>query len=349
MLWTSAEREERPLADYVEELKSLRARVASLEAACAKAKDAHIEAEQRERALIDFASEALVILDVESGRFIDANPQAEQLFGLPRDKLLEVGPFDLSPPAQPTGVSNAFGRERIAEALCGGAAVFEWWHMNARGERFPCEVRLVRMPWGGRQVIRGSITNLVSRKQLELVQHGRLEVIERVARGFPLEDALETLVRRIQALSPGMICSVLVLDKKHNCLRLGAAPDLPDFYNVAIEGVTIGPDVGSCGAAAFSGKRVIAGDVMSHPNWVGFRQLAEKAQLRACWSEPILSLAGMVLGTFAMYYREPREPAPEELRTIEMAAQVAGIAIEHEQTQRSLREFIQRKRAEEAL
>lgn len=326
-------------AQYVNELESLRARVALLEAACANAQAALHEAQQRVRTLFDYAPEAVMLLDVATARFIDVNPQAEQLFGLPREKLLEMGPVDLSAPTESADAAQVLVRAMNAEAIRGGTPVFEWWPVNSRGERFPCEVHLVRMPWGEREVIRGSISSLGTRKHLELVERGRIEVLERVARGVPLEDALKTLVRTTQGLLPGMICSVLILDRNSNCLRLGAAPDLPDYYNAAVDGLPIGPNVGSCGAAAFSGRRVIVRDVMSHPNWVGFRQIAERAQLRACWSEPVISLAGVVLGTFAMYYREPREPGPVECRAIEIAAQSAAIAIEHEQTQRLLREM----------
>jgi PAS domain S-box-containing protein len=326
-------------AQYAIELASLRARVADLEAAHASAQTSLHEAQQRVRTLIDCAPEAILLLDVATGRFIDVNPQAERLFGHPREKLLELGPVELSPPSQSAEGTRGFVQAMNAEAIRGGTPVFEWWAMNARGERFPCEVHLVRMPWGERDVIRGSISSLGTRKHLELVERGRIEVLERVARGAPLDDALHALVRTTQDLLPGMICSVLVLDRNCNCLRLGAAPDLPESYNSAVDGLTIGPSIGSCGAAAFSGRRVIVRDVMSHPNWVEFRKVAETARLRACWSEPVISLAGVVLGTFAMYYREPREPGPVECRAIEIAAQLAAIAIEHEQTQRMLREM----------
>ncbi len=312
----------------------LRDRISALETALHSEQNEHAEAKQRIRRLIEFAPEAIVMFDAQSGRFIDANPNAERMFGMLQDELLKVGPFDLSPPEQPVGDSRAFGEKKIVEAINGGAPVFDWWHCNARGERFPCEVRLVRMPWKGRQVLRATITDISERKQLEMCETGRCQVLENIALGVPLGESLEKLVRIIEGILAGMACSVLLLDQKSNRLYLGAAPSLPSFYNDAIEGVKIGPTIGSCGAAAYSGQRVIAGDVMGHPNWASFRDLAEQANLRACWSEPIISLKGNVLGTFAIYYREPREPVPVELRVIEIAARVAAVAIEHDQTQR---------------
>ena len=108
-------------AEHVLELESLRARLAASEAVCANAQAARCEAEQRIRALVDHAPEAIVVLDVESARFIDVNPQAERLFGLSRDKLLEVGPFDLSPPLQPGGACRILDVRRSRQRLAGAS------------------------------------------------------------------------------------------------------------------------------------------------------------------------------------------------------------------------------------
>ena len=259
--------------------------------------------------------------------------------GCPASSLLELGPFELSPTSQPGGPSAQLAQERIAEAVHDGVSVFEWWHRNAQGERFPCDVHLVRVPWEDRVVIRGSIIETSGKKLLELSEVGHSKILEKMACKAPLSETLEQLVLTIESLLPGMACSVLLLDHETQCLRLGAAPSLPDFYNAAVDGLKIGPAVGSCGAAAFTGQRVIAGDVSKHPNWTAFRQLAEQAQLRACWSEPILSLTGAVLGTFAMYYGEPIEPAPVELKVIQTAAQMIAIAIERVRAQQWLQEL----------
>ncbi len=322
----------RVTATHHGELNAIRARMAALETACA-------EARQSLRTMIAYAPEAVVIVDMQTGLFSEANPMAEQLFGLPRAALLEMGPLELSPPSQPDGPSSTLGNEKIAEAAAGGVPVFEWWHCNVRGERIPCEIRLVRVKWRGRDSIRGSIVDIRAQKRLELSECGRREILESIAHGASLQETLGSLVRAIEGLLPGMICSILLLDHKTSCLRLGAAPSLPDFYNAAVDGLTIGPTVGSCGAAAFLGQRVIVRDVADHPNWVGFRQYTELAQLRACWSEPIRSFAGQVLGTFAMYYREASEPARVELDAIEIAAQLAALAIDHEQTRRAIHEL----------
>ena len=279
------------------------------------------------------------MLDVDSGRFLDANMAAEKLFGLPCESLLEMGPFDFSPRWQPGGLSSELGGARIAEAVRGGVTKFEWWHRNAQGERFPCDVQLVQMPWQDRVVVRGSIVETSDKKLLQLSDIGRREIYERIACGDSISETLGHMVLAIERLLPGMLCTVLLLDRASNRLRHASAPSLPDFYNAAVDGIAIGPTVGSCGAAAFHRRRVIVSDVAEHPNWVAFRELTERAQIRACWSEPILSIAGEVLGTFAMYYGEPAEPAPFELRAIQLVAGIAASAIELVNAQQALQEM----------
>ncbi|HRX77741.1 MAG: PAS domain S-box protein [Planctomycetaceae bacterium] len=298
------------------------------------------ESEKRLNTLFAYAPEAIVMLDVDTGRFIDVNPRAEALFGLSREELAELGPLDVSPTHQPGGLASPTSASAyIHAAVEGGAPTFEWWHRNSAGQQFPCEVRLVRMPWGDRSVLRGSITEISERKQLDLCERGRSQVLERIARGDALNDVLHTLVNTIEDLLPGMVCSVLVLNQESQCLHIGAAPSLPQFYNEAVDGLKIGPAMGSCGTAAHSGKRVIVRDIRNHSYWAAYLPIVERLDLRACWSEPIISLEGTVLGTFAMYFSEPREPIRLELEIIEISAQLAGIAIEHDRTKTLLRDI----------
>jgi signal transduction histidine kinase len=135
-----------------------------------------------------------------------------------------------------------------------------------------------------------------------------------------------------------MLGSVLLLDEDTQCLRHGAAPSLPDFYNKAVDGIQIGPTVGSCGTAAYRGQRVVVEDVMTDRLWANYRDLAAQAELRACWSQPIRSASGQTLGTFAMYYREPHAPTAIDLELIDSAADLASVAIEHKRAEQAVRE-----------
>ena len=149
-----------------------------------------------------------------------------------------------------------------------------------------------------------------------------------IAGGASMGVVLEAITLGVEAEHEGVLCSVLLLDESGQHLLHGAAPSLPDFYTKAIDGVAIGPSVGSCGTAAYTGERVIVRDIQTDPLWADFKSLAAQAQLASCWSEPIRGAGGRVLGAFAMYHPEPRGPTDEDIRTIVASAHIAAIAIE---------------------
>ena len=163
------------------------------------------------------------------------------------------------------------------------------------------------------------------------------DVLERIAAGAPLVDVLDRIVRLVERQAPGMYCSILLLEREQRCVRYGAAPSLPAEYSRAIDGAPIGPAAGSCGTAAYLGERVIVEDIAVHPYWAAYKHLALPHGLRACWSSPIFSTTHEVLGTFAMYYREPRGPLPPELAWVDAATHLAAIALSHEAAAQALR------------
>src|SRR5262249_11022835 len=134
---------------------------------------------------------------------------------------------------------------------------------------------------------------------------------------------------------PNVLASVLLLDGRQ--LRHGAAPSLPQAYNEAINGLTIGPSEGSCGTAACRAEPVIVSDIAVDPLWAKHRDLALSYSLRACWSTLIVSSQDEVLGTFAMYYREPRTPTSRHRELIELATHLVRVAIERDRTGQALR------------
>jgi GAF domain-containing protein len=174
---------------------------------------------------------------------------------------------------------------------------------------------------------------------------GQGRILEMIATNAPLSDILSRLVRLIESQAPGMLGSVLLLSEDGDHIRHGAAPSLPEDYLKAIDGLPIGPKNGSCGTAMYRGEPVIVTDIASDPLWEDYRQYAAPAGLRACWSIPILSGRGKVLGSFAMYYREPRKPTGAEAGFTEVATRIAGLAIEHQLG----RELLQRTQAELAM
>jgi GAF domain-containing protein len=158
---------------------------------------------------------------------------------------------------------------------------------------------------------------------------GQDKVLEMINANAPLADVLSTLVLLMEAQSPEMLCSVLLLSDDGDHIRHGAAPSVPEEYVKAIDGAPIGPKNGSCGTAMWRGKPVVVTDISTDPLWEDYRDLAAASGLRACWSTPILSKHGKVLGSFAMYYRQPQAPTGAEARLTEVATRLAGKAIEH--------------------
>jgi formate hydrogenlyase transcriptional activator len=163
-----------------------------------------------------------------------------------------------------------------------------------------------------------------------------LDTLKMILLGAPLNEVLTSVTRLIEAHSEGMSCSIFLLEEDGLHLRYAAAPNLPEAYRAATDGVCIGPNVGSCGAAAYLRKSVFISDILSHPNWANFRCVVLPSGLRAAWSTPIVSHDGRVLGTFCMYYREARYPSPGEIRLIDYASHIAGIAFERDRSQSAL-------------
>jgi PAS domain S-box-containing protein len=154
-------------------------------------------------------------------------------------------------------------------------------------------------------------------------------VLERMATGVPLEEILLTLVNLIQEQAVGMRCAVLLSDSGQTRLRFVAAPDIPQDYQINIERyLLIAPKMGSCGTAAYLKRPVYARDIATNALWENFGQIGVRNGLRAIWSTPILSHDSRVLGTFAMYYGEPRLPNKDHIQLIDMAVQMARVAIE---------------------
>ena len=170
------------------------------------------------------------------------------------------------------------------------------------------------------------------------IARAQTRINDLLSSGATLHETLDELVRIVESLSPsGMIASILVLDEDRKHLRHGAGPSLPDAYNAAIDGLEIGPEVGSCGTAAFQNKTVSVFDIEHNPLWENFKDLALEHGLRACWSTPIHDAGGRVLGTFANYYRVVRDPSPADRQLTDMITSTAAKVIEQSRQRRAAR------------
>lgn len=164
---------------------------------------------------------------------------------------------------------------------------------------------------------------------LEQLIEGQGRILEMISRGGDLRQILEAIVLWAEKESrDGLIASILLTNYNGQCLLHGAAPSLPENYCNAIHGIEIGPEVGSCGTAAYRKEQVIVEDIQEDPLWKNFRGIAALYELRACWSNPLISKDGQVLGTFAMYYRHPKKPTVHDLQIINLISYTTVIAIE---------------------
>ena len=173
-------------------------------------------------------------------------------------------------------------------------------------------------------------------KLASALEEGRNQVLRLVARNKKLELILNTLCQKAQIYNPEMLCSILRLNNDTKTLHPIASVSLPDFYCQALDGVSIGAGVGSCGTAAFTKNRVIVEDINTHPYWNQYKNLALEAGLQACWSEPIIGADGIVFGTFAMYYSVPKKPTKEDLKFIELSANLAAVVFENHSNREKL-------------
>src|SRR6266545_2851619 len=285
------------------------------------------KSEEKYRDLIEISPDAIYVVDA-NGVCILGNRAGADLAGIPREELVGTPVTETYLPEE-----RQLFRERLEKLRTGGTLRFERTFVRKNGEMVPVEVSVTAIRGGYFQAI---LRDISKRKQGEALLAGEKRLLEMVAKGDSLSSILDAICRLVEELCSGCLCSILLLDSSGKRLWHGAGPSIPKPYAQAIDGFVIGPNVGSCGSAAYRAEQVIVSDIATDPRWTSFREEALTNSLRACWSTPILSLENRVLGTFAMYYREPRSPAPRHQEVIEQITHLASIAI-------------QRKRAEEAL
>ena len=171
--------------------------------------------------------------------------------------------------------------------------------------------------------------------EADIVPTERLcRVFELAVADRPLGQSLGELIKIVESTSKtGVLGSILLLDEQGKHLHTGAAPSLPQLYCAAIDGAEIGPKAGSCGTAAFTGKPVFVNDIATDPLWEDYAELALGCGLRACWSTPIMTSGRKILGTFAMYHREPREATVRDLALVDLVTQTAALIIDRKRAE----------------
>jgi len=296
------------------------------------------DSEARYRTLVEHAPEAIVVFDVDAGRFVDVNDNACRFFKMPRETLLASGPAKISPELQPDGTpSFGVARGYIDSALAGALPVFEWVHCDAQGQNFPCEVRFVRLPSSNRRLLRASIIDITERKRAEAIAAGERRVFEKIAANAPLSAALEAICEVIERVMTDGFCAINLLDAERQTLQFGVAPSLSRNFVAAMDAAPIGIRYGSCSAAVYLQRQVTVADIQSDALWEYRREAAREANVRAAWSLPIVASDGAMLGTFAVYRRQPGLPMHRDHELMTRMAQIAGIAIERRGAEDALR------------
>ena len=288
-------------------------------------------------ALFAGSPDIVVLFDVDNDCLIDVNRNAELLFGRPAGELLQTSLAGLCPSRQADGCPSVQAmQDNVAQVLAGGSRVFETTFLRAGGHPVECEMRLVPLPKPGRHLMYARIIDVTERKRAKTLLAGQNALLEMVASGARLEDTLDSLVRLIESQSGGAFCSVLLLDEDGRHMRCASGPRLPAAYMALLEGMEIGPSVGSCGTCMFRKETVEVSDILQDPLWAPYRELVTPFGLRACWSTPIFLNPDLVLGAFAMYYREVRSPSEQDRALIGVATHLAGIAIERTRREQEL-------------
>ncbi|MFH1999790.1 MAG: PAS domain S-box protein, partial [Planctomycetota bacterium] len=296
------------------------------------AEEALQASEARYRVIFEGAAEGIVAIDYNTMAFHYVNPAMLAMFGYSVDEFLELRMSDLHPREDWAQV-----RKRI-EAFARGDA-FGGQSIRCRrknGSIFYADITGSYLSLDDKSLVVCFITDITERRLMEQREDFRRRVLELVATGASLSETSDFVAKSVERLSHGAICSILLLDEEGRHLLHGSAPSLPEFYNQAVHGLEIGEGVGSCGTAAYTKQRVIVEDVLTHPYWSTARDLALQADLRSCWSEPVISSTGKVLGTFAIYRREPGSPNNEDVFLIELASEITSLAIERKMTEENL-------------
>jgi diguanylate cyclase (GGDEF)-like protein/PAS domain S-box-containing protein len=303
-----------------------------------KAEIALRENEERYRALVENAPEAIIVFDVDNNRFTDANDKACTLFNLSRARLLTVGPEAISPKTQPDGTPS-FGIRRgyVDAALQDEHPTFEWTHKDSNGRRIACEVRFSKLPSDDQRLIRVSITDIEERKRNEALSNAQNKILEMIAASTPHDKTMRAICHSVEKIGSGFKAAVMHLDVMNQTLSVEQAPSLPEPFKLCLDFTKVDPKSPTCGAAVYHMQDRITSDIATDSGWKGAHKLAAEHDLKAAWSFLVYGAAGRVIGTLDVYIDEARAPNTDELDKLSRMARLAGIAIKRQLDEDRLR------------
>ena len=292
-------------------------------------------------AAVEQSPTSIVITDADA-RIEYVNPRFTRVTGYPANEVLGLNPSFLSSGQTPRDVIQDMWLTLKQGRNWSG----EFVNRRKDGQIYWEEAHISPvMGAGGRPEHYVAVKlDISARKRAELQGQVRTHVLELLAGEDGIIDILKAIIHDVETGNPDIRCGIMLLDAEGKRLFNAAAPNLPEPYLAAVDGLTIGPEAASCGAAVWRKQRVVAENIQTHPNWLDFREVAAQARLGACWSEPILSSSGAVLGALAIYPDHPQTPTLADLQMMEQAARLAAIAIDRSRAQEALRESEERHR-----
>ncbi len=301
-----------------------------------RAEEALRESEEKFSKAFRSNPDSASITTFKDGIFIDVNESFTRDNGYTREEVIGQSSRELDIWAKPEE------RDRILKKLRkhGRVAYEEYSARTKSGEIRTMLFSAEPINVAGEACIIAVTTDITDRKKREQLQHDENHVLTLLGQGAELSELLDAIVRLGEEHDTSIKGSVLLFDSSKDCLVQASGPSLPDDYKELLkDGLPIGPNVGSCGTAAYLKERVIVTDIKNSPLFKPFEEAVKRSTnngLLSCWSQPIISSSGELLGTIANYSNKVGEPDADNLRVLEWSASIAAIAIE-------------RKRAEEAL
>lgn len=277
------------------------------------------------KSLFNFNHDACYALNLE-GEFLLFNEAAAEISGYSKEEAMNIK------------FSSVIHKEFLEKTMAhfqrvttGNRERFETAIMKKEtGERVDLHLTAVPIIVDEKIIgVVGCAENITKKKELEKVLREQNYILEKIAKGAPFSEVLDSIVLFIESFSNGARCSILLADKEGKQLLHGSSPNLPAAYNAAVNGIPIGPSVGSCGTAAYLKRPITVTDIEKDPLWCNYKDLALSFGLRSCWSTPVFDNHQNVIGTFGMYYDRPSCPKKKDLQTIKKATDLTSLAIQH--------------------
>jgi PAS domain S-box-containing protein len=300
-----------------------------------RAEQALLASQTNFQRLSDCTSSGIYIYSGE--RFLYANPAAQTITGYSLEELKSLSLWDL---VHPDFHEALKARVRAVEAGDQAPARFEFPIIAKDRQIRWLDFTAASIEFEGQQARIGSAVDITGRKQAEALNEVQRHVLEMISRNKPLPDVMQVVVQSIEALSDGGVCTILLVDLATGNLKHGAALSMPEDFCRAVDGAPVGPQVGSCGTAAYRKATVIVTDIATDPLWAPWmeaRTLILSYGFKACASIPILDSRGEVLGTYAMYYKSARGPTGYEAELLQVSSFLLGIALDRQRKDDALR------------